>query len=345
MGNKQLSTKRVTIKDVAAEAGVSIATVSYVINKIDKVNDDKIQRVNEAIAKLNYQPNLAARSLVKQEGRMIAIVTSATSKMSLLTVNPFFNEFTNGVEYYCRQNGYSEVVMGLDDNDNFTNIIKGGNIAGVIVTGYISKDKLSMLENAKFPTLMLDQEKTSDNFIYLNTEDEKGAFLAVENLIKNGHTKIGLLTGHLWESPIYRSRFDGYRSALEKYNVTFNEDYIFQTQITYEGGVNAATQIIPKIGEMTALFCASDIVAIGLIKELYCHDIYVPKNLSVIGFDNIQNSKYFIPELTTISQNIFEKGERAAELIISRLHNANTPTENDFTIPVSLVERQSVLKI
>lgn len=347
MGNKQLSTKRVTIKDVAAEAGVSIATVSYVINKIDKVSEDKIQRVSEAIAKLKYQPNLAARSLVKQEGRMIAIITSVKEKdkTSLITANPFFNEFINGVEFCCRENGYSELIMGIDDNDSFTNLIKGGNIAGVIVTGYISKDKITMLENARFPTLMLDQEKTNDNFIYLHTEDEKGAFLAVENLIKNGHTKIGLLTGQLWESPIYRSRFDGYRSALEKYNVAFNNDYIFQTQITYDGGVDAAKQIIPKIGEMTSLFCASDIVAIGLIKELYYHDIYVPKHLSVIGFDNIQNSKYFIPELTTISQNIFEKGEKAAELLINRLNKADNSDENEFTIPVSLVERKSVRKI
>jgi len=340
-----LSIKRPTIKDVAAEAGVSIATVSYVINKIDKVAEEKIKRVNLAIEKLKYEPNLAARSLVKKEGRMIAVITSATDKESLLTANPFFHEFINGVEFYCRENGYSALIMGINDNEAFKKSIKGGNIAGVIVTGYISRDKIDLLDNVTFPVLMLDQEKTSDNFIYLRTEDEKGAYLAVENLVENGHTKIGLLTGHLWESLVYRSRFNGYRAALEKYNIEFNEDYIFQTQISYEGGIAAVDQIIPKIGEITSLFCASDIVAIGLIKELYHHKIYVPRDLSIVGFDNIQNSKFFIPELTTISQNIFKKGERAAALINSRLNNTNFTTENEYTMPVNLVVRESVLKI
>jgi LacI family transcriptional regulator len=342
-----LRTKKVTIKDVAEEAGVSIATVSYVINKIDKVTEDKVKRVNLAIEKLKYEPNLAARSLAKKEGRMIAVITSVREKdkESLLTSNPFFHEFINGVEFYCRENGYSALIMGVDDNEKFTNVIKGSNITGVIVTGYISREKIYMLANSPFPVLMLDQEKNNEKFMYLRTEDEKGAYLAIENLVENGHKNIGLLTGHLWESPIYRARFDGYRAALEKHNIEFKEDYIFQTQINYEGGVAAAEQIIPKIGEMTSLFCASDIVAIGLIKELYHHNIYVPKDLSVIGFDNIQNSKYFIPELTTISQNIFEKGERAAELIISHLNTTYEFTENEFTIPVTLIERESVLKI
>ncbi|OPJ60030.1 LacI family DNA-binding transcriptional regulator [Clostridium oryzae] len=340
-----MNTKKVTIKDVAKEAGVSIATVSYVINKIDKVADDKIRRVNEAIEKLKYEPNLAARSLVKREARIIAVITSAEDRISLLTANPFFHEFINGVEFRCRKSGYSTLIMGINDNEKFTSIIKGGNISGVIVTGYISKDKIKMLNDVTFPTLMLDQEKDSDNFIYLNTQDEKGAFLATEYLIKKGHKNIGLLTGQLWESPVYRSRFDGYRAALEKNGIKFIEDYVFQTQISYEGGVDIAKQVIPSIGKMTSLFCASDIVAIGLIKELYHHNVYVPKDLSVIGFDNIQNSKYFIPELTTISQNIFEKGEKAAELIISKLDNTYKSTDNEFIIPVSLVERESVLNL
>lgn len=343
-----MNTKKVTIKDVAAEAGVSIATVSYVINKIDKVTDDKIRRVNEAIAKLKYEPNLAARSLVKREARMIAVITSVSSiedKQSLLTVNPFFHEFINGVELKCRENGYSTLIMGIHDNDKFTNVINGGNIAGVIVAGYISRDKVDLLNKAAFPTLMLDQEKSSDKFIYLHTEDEKGAFLAVEHLIKKGHNKIGLLTGHLWESAVYRDRFDGYRAALEKNNIKFSGDYIFQTQINFDGGVDAAEQIISKIGDMTALFCASDIVAIGLIKELYHHNIYVPKDLSIVGFDNIQNSKLFIPELTTISQNIFEKGEKAAELILNCINKPDDFNEYEFTMPVSLVERESVLEL
>lgn len=342
-----LSTKRATIKDVAAESGVSIATVSYVINKIDKVTEEKINRVNLAIEKLKYEPNLAARSLVKKEGRMIAVITSAAAedKVSLLTINPFFHEFINGVEFCCRKNGYSALIMGINDNEEFKRIIKGGNIAGVIVTGYISRDKIELLDNSTFPVLMLDQEKTSDNFIYLRTDDEKGAYLAVENLVENGHRKIGLLTGHLWESPVYRSRFNGYRAALEKYNIEFREDYIFQTQISFEGGIEAVKQIMPKIGEMTSLFCASDIVAIGLVKELYHHGIYVPKDLSIVGFDNIQNSKFFIPELTTISQSIFKKGEKAAELIYSRLNNTTSPTENEYTMPVSLIVRESVSKI
>lgn len=336
--------RKVTIKDVAAEAGVSIATVSYVVNNMDKVADETRKKVNLAIEKLKYEPNIAARSLVKMESRTIGIMLS-TDLQSALNGNPFFQELISGIEYRCKEIDYNTLMITIDSEDKFLNIIKSGTLAGVIILGYIRQENDEIFSNVSIPVIKIDQERTTGNFIYLNTEDEKGAFLAVEYLIKNGHKNIGLLSGSIWSGHIHNIRFEGYRAALEKYNIELKKEYLYETNVTYEGGKEAAQSISKKVGEITAIFCTTDIVALGLIKGLYEKSIYVPKDLSVIGFDNIKNSKYFIPELTTISQNIFERGVEAVNILMDAPNGLNNSINNEYVFPVELIERESVRKI
>jgi len=334
--------KKVTIKDVAAEAGVSIATVSYVINKIDKVTEDKINRVNLAIEKLKYEPNIIARSLVKKESRIIGVITNVDLQ-SAINGDPFYQEFITGIEYRCKELDYSTLMITIDNKDKILNSINSGTLAGIIVLGYLTKDKYDTISKLSIPVVIVDQEKPNANFMNITTEDEKGAFLATEYLIKKGHKNIGLIGGKIWAGHVHRTRFEGYRAALQKYNIEFREDFIFESTITYEGGIETAQFVANKINEMTALFCTADIVALGLIKGLYQKGIYIPKDLSIIGFDNIKHSKYFIPELTTVSQNIFGKGEKAVDLIINRLNTPNDLDNNEYIMPVEIIERESVI--
>lgn len=333
--------KKVTIKDVAAEAGVSIATVSYVVNNLNKITDKTKMKVNLAIEKLRYEPNILARSLVKNESRIIGVVIN-TDLQSSINGDPFFQEFINGVESRSKILDYSILMIAIDNEEKSLNPIKNGTLAGIIILGHLSTDMITFFSNLSIPVVVADQEKTSSNFIYIGTEDEKGAFLAVEYLISKGHKNIGLLGGKMWAGHVHRSRFEGYRSALQKYNIVFKEEYIFQSNITYEGGIEAAQDVAKKVGEMTAIFCTADIIALGLIKGLHKKSIFIPKDLSIIGFDNIKNSKYFIPELTTISQNIFKKGTTAMDLIVDAL---NGKTNSEIKIPVELIERESVIKL
>jgi LacI family transcriptional regulator len=335
---------KVTIKDVAKAANVSIATVSYIINNSKKMPEETRAKVNEVIKELGYEPNMTARSLVKKESRAIAIIMPMKEKhkKSILTENPFFQEFIFGVEYRARELGYTTLIMGVDSEEKCLKLIQSGNLAGIVVLGYLGKNKYKLLSNVSVPVVIVDQEKSDSKFIYIITEDERGAFLAVEHLISKGHKNIALLTGSIYESPVYKNRFEGYRKALEKHNIEVDKKKIFECSVSYEGGIKSAKQIKDRIQDITAVFCTADIIALGLIKGLHRAGIEVPVNLSIVGFDNIRNSKYFIPELTTVSQQILEKGEKAVDLIYNALNSCISSDNNECIIPVSIVERESV---
>lgn len=333
--------KKVTIKEVAAEAGVSIATVSYVINKVDRVAEETRIKVTKAIEKLKYQPNILARSLVKNENRIIGVLTNIDLQ-SAIHGDPFFQEFVSGLEFRLKELDYSNLMITIDNTEKSLEYIKNYALSGIILLGHFNNSVLQFLDSLSIPILAVDQKKTNNNFIYLNTDDNQGALLAVEYLIQNDHKNIGFLGVRIGAGHIHATRLEGYKLALKKNNIAFDEDYIFETKITYEGGTEAADQIARKMDQITAVFCTADIIALGLIKGLYKKGIHVPNDFSVIGFDNIKHGKYFIPELTTISQNISLKSTKAADLIIDAINGSNN---FEYVMPIELIERESVKKL
>lgn len=341
-----INKNKVTIKDVARKANVSVATVSYVINGIDKVKPETRKKILRAIKILEYTPNLGARNLVKKQSRLIGVLmpVDESYKKTVLTENPFYQEFLGGIEYRARENSYSILIIGTNDEAECIRQLKGKDLDGVIVVGLITEDIYMVLEALEVPVVLIDQEKNNNKFSYLNSEDENGAFMATEYLINKGHRNIGFVSGEIEKSIVHRNRFAGYKKAMEKHHIKLNKEYIFISDVTYEGGVNVANLVKDKMGEITAVFSISDIMALGLIKGLYKFNIQVPYQFSIIGFDDIISSRYFIPELTTMRQHIFSKGEKAVEIIINNANNTNS-TIFEYVIPVDLIERESVLCI
>ncbi|MSR91373.1 LacI family transcriptional regulator [Clostridiaceae bacterium WCA-383-APC-5B] len=338
--------EKTTIKDVAKEAGVSTATVSYVINNLDKIKPDTRERVLAAIKKLNYTPNSAARSLAKKEAKQIALIMpfEDKSKRSILTENPFFQEFIGGVQYKCSETGYNATILGIDNEQRFSELINSGDLTGIIVLGYIGENNYRLLSKLNLPTILVDQERNENCFTNLLADDENGGLIGAEYLINNGHTKIGFAAGNFWSTPIYQYRFNGFRKALSLHNINFNPALIFQDEISYDDGFKLASKIKDNLDNMTALFCASDILALGIIKGLHSLGINVPEDISIIGFDNIKHSQFFIPGLTTINQDIFSKGEKAVDIIINKVSSSEKLQNETIISNVSLVERESVKK-
>ncbi|MCI1476964.1 MAG: LacI family transcriptional regulator [Clostridium beijerinckii] len=333
-----------TIKDVAKEAQVSTATVSYVINNINNIKPDTREKVLAAIKKLNYTPSSTARNLARQQSRYIALITpfEEKSKRSILTENPFFQEFINGVHYKCSENGFNTTFLGIDDDEKFSNLINSGDLSGIIVLGYIGEKNYQVLSKLQIPVVLLDQEKNDNPFVNLLSSDEDGGFMATEYLINHGHKKIGFASGNFWDSSSFKYRFDGFRKALSLHNLDLNPNHIFQTEVSYDHGFIMAKTIKENINNFSALFCTSDILALGIIKGLYSYNIHVPKDISIVGFDDIKHSKFFIPGLTTVSQDIFGKGETAAQIIIERCLSPERLRNETMLHPVHFVERESV---
>jgi LacI family transcriptional regulator len=333
--------QNVTIKDVAKKAKVSIAAVSYVLNGVEKVNNETKLRILKTIEELGYVPNNTARNLAKRQGRLIGILIpiKESYKKTVLTDNPFYQEFISGVEYGAREKGFSTLIIGIENEEDCLNALRDSELIGVMVLGAISGTLYKKLHDVKIPVVVIDQENTDDRFYYINTDDEQGAYIAVKYLIEKGHKNIGFLSGNLKHSIVHRNRFEGYKRALKESNIELREDFVIQTDVTYEGGINASNYIREKRHELTAIFSISDIMALGLIKGLHRQKINVPKDVSVIGFDDIKSSRYFIPELTTIRQDIFGKGEKVVQIITEGSNEAN---KREFIIPVELIERESV---
>lgn len=341
--------KKVNIKDVAREAGVSIATVSYVINDVNKVNCETRDRVKEVIDRLGYQPNINARSLVKKESRIIGIIVPVNEqdKETILLDNPFYLQFLSSAENKARLQGYSTMILSIDEGKMLVRHINSGTLAGIIVLGSANDFVYNTLSEVDIPVVVVDQAKTSNRFVYVSTDDEIGAFLATEYLIKNGHKETCLLIGGFEDTLVYKGRLEGYKSALLKYGIEYKPERVINIDISYEGGIEAADKVLSLGDDVTGVFVMSDIAAMGLIRGLYDRHISVPKERSVIGFDNIRNSKYFIPQLTTIDQHIGNKAEKAVEVIIG-INEKDSEVMNQMRhnnvikIPVNLVERESV---
>lgn len=340
-----MSNKKATIKDVAREANVSIATVSYVVNNIDKVIPETRERVLEAIKKLDYIPDTTARSLVKKESRVVGLLIPTKSGLdkTILMDNPFYQEFFSGVEFKARDYGYSTEIIAYDDESEFISNIKGSMFAGIVVLGIIKENIYDSLIDLNIPIVIIDQDRKVDNFYHINSDDELGAYIAVKYLLQKGHKSIGLLTQNIDDSIVHLKRYLGYKKALEENDIKVNDELIFISEVTYEGGENISEVVAAKLNRITAIFSISDIMAMGLIKGLYKKKIYIPRDLSIVGFDDIKYSKYFIPELTTIRQDIFYKGEKSVEIICNV--NRGEKVEKDSIIQVRLIERESVYEL
>jgi LacI family transcriptional regulator len=339
--------KRIGIKEVAAEAGVSIATVSYVINNkaSESLSPETVERVLAAVKKLNYVPNLSGRILASNKSNLIGVVIPQTEpKKEFMFSNPFYSEFLSSFEYTARINGYHVLISGTNADENYIQVAKKRNLDGIVILGVNSQDEQQELESSDIPIVAVDSYIKSHHFSTLGTDDRYGGYIATKYLIDKGHKKIGMLTGSIDEDGVNAERLSGYKDALEESNLKYENHYVFSGNVDYWYGVDAASKIKELKNEVTAIFCTADILAMGLIKGLGRFGIKVPEDMSIIGFDDVFIAKVTDPALTTVNQNVAAKGERAAKMIIG-LATQKLKGKQNYIIPIEVVERESVKEV
>jgi len=339
--------KRVSIKEVAQEAGVSIATVSYVINNKTEqsISKETRERVYKAVDKLNYVPNLSARILANNKSNLVGVVIPQTEpNKEFMFSNPFYSEFLSSFEYTARKKGYHVLISGTNPDENYIEVAKKRNLDGIIVLGTYPKDTLEELKNSGIPTVIIDSYVESYHFNTVETDDCYGGYLATKYLLEKGHRKIAIVTGSFTEKGVNQERLRGYKDALLEYGITVNNKYICSGTVDFDFGLEIAKTITELKDEITAVFCTADIIAMGLMNGLYKAGVKVPEELSIIGFDNTFTSKITVPALTTVDQNIALKGERAAKMIIGIIEE-KLKGKQEYIIPIEVVERESVREV
>ncbi|MFG6350448.1 MAG: LacI family transcriptional regulator [Oscillospiraceae bacterium] len=336
--------RRATLRDVAEKAGVTTATVSYILNEKKSFPDETRQRVMSAIAELGYIPNLSARTLTQRSSKLIGIVVPQTEGSRLMFQNNFYAEILGSIEFHARQNGYHIIISATDANESYLRLARERNLDGIIVIGMYPDEFYRQMKESHIPIVLVDSYCNDHYYHNIRIDDAYGSYLATRYVLSKGHRNMAFFSGQLKENGVMKKRLAGYRDALSEYGIPFDRRYVFEGKIDYASGIDAAERLLSSRVPATAVVAAADILAIGAMKGFYERGVRVPEDISVMGFDDLEISQYLAPGLSTIRQEISQKGEKAVELLINNIKEPNL-TKQEQILPVKLVERGSVKRI
>ncbi|MDH6427895.1 LacI family DNA-binding transcriptional regulator [Paenibacillus sp. FSL R7-0048] len=319
-----------TIKDVAKIAGVSVATVSRVINESGYVNIDTRKKVEAAIKEMNYTPNEVARSLYKRKSKLIGLLLPDIT-------NPFFPQLARGIEDRMQEQGYRIIFGNSDENEDkemdYIQTFIQNNVIGMISsTNFPESDVYS---NLKIPVVFLDRTSNDSPSVY--ADGKKGGRLAAQEIIARGSKKITVIQGPAHIKPA-QDRFLGAIEVLNEMGISYN--VIETSSFSHTVAEQWAVELFDKYIDTDGVIASNDIVATAVIHEAHRLGKRVPQDLQIIGFDDIPLSSLLSPALSTIRQPAHDMGREAAGLLI-KLIEQDKVEEKIIQLPVSFVERET----
>ncbi len=336
--------KRVSIKDVAKEAGVSTATVSYVLNRHpgESISAETTQRVLKAAASLNYVPNLNARSLSSRHTNLIGVLIPQTEPgKEFMFSNPFYGELLSAIEYTARENGYHLLLSGTGENQNYASIARNRGVDGIIIVGTYPGENLDALRTVGAPLVLVDSYVTDGAFHTIGIEDREGARMATQHLIEKGHRDIAFISGSVRENGVNSKRYQGYCEAMQAAGLHVSQQALYLGTVSHEYGQQAAESFVQRGAKQTAAFATADILAMGFVKGLMEHGVSIPDDVSIVGFDDVYLAKMCCPSLTTVRQDIAQKGKLAVQCVLDALENPHVG-RMEHILPLTLTQRDSV---
>lgn len=328
---------RVTIKDVARVAGVSVATVSRVLNASGPVADDTRDRIHRVAQELRFVPNGAARSLsTRRTGTLGVLLPDLHGE--------FFSEVIRGLDQAAQARGFHLLLSSshnhLDDIEAALRAMRGRVDGLVVMSPHIDAAVLSANLHGSVPAVLLNSPDPAGEFDTLRVDNFGGAREMVRHLLAHGHRRVAMVCGPARNHDA-DERLRGYRAALAEAGVDGSAALEIEGDFTDEGGFRAARAVLGAPQRPTAVFAANDATAIGLIGALREAGLAVPADVAVGGFDDIPISRYLTPPLTSVRVSINELGARAMEQLVRAVEGENRHARVDETLPTTLVVRES----
>lgn len=322
----------VSIREVAKLAQVSPATVSRVINETARVDKEKADRVWKVIHETGFIPNEIARSLYKKSSRIIGLIVPNIE-------NPFFNQMAKAIEEEAYRSGYRVILCNTGENkekekDNIQMLTRM-NADGIILMT-TNEDIQADIEKCRIPVIVLDRQITrAQKMVSIQSDHYEGGRIATEHLIQCGCKNIVNVKGpQMYSSG--RARYRGYQDVCRKYN---RKEQSIECDYSFQGGLKAAAKILECYPDADGVIACNDMVAISIYKIFTKAGIAIPKEVQLIGFDNIELSSLMTPELTTVAQPIGEMGKKAIQMIIQE--DTCKEQKKEFTFPVTLIPRET----
>lgn len=327
-----------TIKDIAKLANVSVATVSRVLNRLGGYSEETKNKVLNIVDEVGYQRNAVAMWLSTNTTKTIAVIVPDVS-------TNFDGEIIRGIEENAHKNNYSviicnsaiEGVMSLD----YLKILSERKVDAVILVSIKITDKhYEILKLMDIPYILISTTSDKYSMPYIKVDDESAAYMATKYLIERGHKNIAMISGTKSDNIAGWPRVKGYINALSDYGIEVDENLIEYGNFSYESGIECMNKLLDSRRKFTAIFVASDDMAVGVLNVAYKKNIRIPDQLSVIGYDNTKVAKMAIPPLTTLAQPLYEMGCESFNRILDMMKNRDN--EEGMIMEHSIVERETV---
>ncbi len=332
-----------TIKDIARESGYSVSTVSRVLNNHPDVSREAKDAIARVVEQHSFILNSTARLLKQQHSRNILIIVKGT-------MNLFFSKIVEKMQQMISSHGYNAVVHYLDEEGDeirlASQLCRERKPLGLIFLGGSLENFQKGFAHIGPPTVLATTLTGKLNFKNLSSvsiDDIKAGSSAIDYLLDLGHRRIGIIGGSLKLSYISQQRFSGCQQSFSARGLTFDPDLYQKANFHFDSAYNAAKSLLSRQPDLTALFCMSDVMAIGAIRAITDLKLKVPDDVSVIGFDGIEIGQYYNPRLTTVSQPQTELAETSVELLIENIRRPNGAKV--ITLEVTLTEGESARKI
>lgn len=328
-----------TISDVAKYTGLSSATVSRVINNYPHVSEEKRRLVHEAMEELGYFPNISARNLRNRKTNLVAVLIPRLT-------NPFFTLILDGIEKVAEEKGFQLLICQTKSSKKkeleFLTLLQTKQVDGVIFTS-IENEWCEIEPYTDFGPIVLCNEYYRDATVPLvRLNQVYGSYLGTRHLIEQGHTKIAYCHGSKSESGLSKDRQNGFMKALTEYGLQINQEWIFPDTYTMEDGKRVLGEILKLTDRPSAIFTGGDEIASGIVKEAKRHQVNIPGDLAIIGFDDQPIASLIEPELTTIHQPGEEIGSQTMSVFIDCLNgDVDFKSQSVIELPISLIRRNT----
>ncbi|QKG83822.1 LacI family transcriptional regulator [Kroppenstedtia pulmonis] len=325
-----------TIRDVARCAGVSVATVSRVINQSGYVNKDTEARVNHAIQMLHYEPNPVARGLASRKTGTIAVILPDI-------MNPFFSELARAVEDTALVHKFAVIFCNSDDQGSkersYIQVLRQRYIDGIIfASNSLEEEDIQLMKDHNIPLVVMDRAPSKGNCSIIRSKNAQGARLAVNHLLQVGCRKIAHIAGPD-ELITAQKRRQGYLDIVGELD-WFDPTLVVPGHFSITGGIGAAQALMEYHPDIDGIFAGNDLMAVGALKALNRMGVSVPSQVALCGFDGVALSEMVEPELTTVAQPIYEMGAKAAFHLINQIKGIQEE-QTIIEMDIRLIQRDS----
>jgi LacI family transcriptional regulator len=334
------------IQDIAAQIGVSVATVSRALNGSPEVSDATRDRILQLARELDYTPSAAARTLVRRRSQTVGVILETGPGHPDL-LHPFFQEVLVGLQHGAGEQGYDLLLFASDRPGNgvggrhsYARRAEHHGVGGVVVMGFDGEDpEMRKLIAAAVPCVSVDSDLGGPRCGFVTSDNRAGAAAAVEHLQELGHERIATVTGPLDTHPA-ADRLEGFRAAARRLGLPLPDEYVVEGDFYAESGYRATRDLLALREPPTAIFAASDMMAAGVLQAAHDRGLGVPHDLAVVGFDDIAVAALLQPPLTTVRQEMEELGRAAAQGLIQMIEDPDAPPAR-VQVPARLIIRAS----